>query len=81
MINYCAQPRFTHLPNCNFLSLYFKWSSEQNLFSCKAGTGFLNHIPAKQAFGQSLPRMLLPQQPQIEPEMDILLENMGEAEV
>lgn len=24
MINYSTQPWFTHLPNCKFLSLYFK---------------------------------------------------------
>lgn len=31
MINYSTQPWFTHLPNCDFLSLYFKCLSKQNL--------------------------------------------------
>lgn len=33
MINYSTQPRFTHLPNCNFPSLYFKCPSKQNFSS------------------------------------------------
>lgn len=33
MINYSTQPQFTHLPNCNFPSLYFKCSSKQNFSS------------------------------------------------